>query len=197
MAEDRLLELLKLETRLDPEFIDEQTSPFPIQVERFRLPGRPVEREHELRTRPLAKGMLMDKHFELPDELTVPTQGEVCLDVQLERPEAKLLETKDLRLHERLTREVGESRPAPEAERIVEQSRSSVGRGPRCLLDELLEAQEVELVGCDPDQISGLSRDDRLARAKRLSQLRDVILERVRGRPGRSRSPEFVDEAIV
>jgi hypothetical protein len=122
MAEDRLLEFLKLETWLDPEFIDEQTSPFPIQVERFRLPTRPVEREHELRARPFAEGMLMDEHFELPDELTMPTQGEVCLDVPLERSQAKLLEAKDLRLHERLAREVGESGPAPEAERIVEQS---------------------------------------------------------------------------
>src|SRR5262249_41971575 len=54
VPEDRLLELLKIETRLDPEFIDEQTSTFPIQVERFRLPTRPVQREHELRTRPFA-----------------------------------------------------------------------------------------------------------------------------------------------
>ena len=54
MTQDRLLKLLKLETRLDPEFIDEQTSTFPVQVERFRLPTRPVEREHELRTRPFA-----------------------------------------------------------------------------------------------------------------------------------------------
>ena len=54
MTENRLLELLKLVTRLDPELIDEQTSTFPIQVERFRLPTGPVEREHELRPRPFA-----------------------------------------------------------------------------------------------------------------------------------------------
>ena len=66
--------------------------------------------------------MLVDEHFELPDELTVPTQGEVCLDAQLERSQAKLFEAKDFRLHERLVREVGESRPAPEADRVVEQS---------------------------------------------------------------------------
>jgi hypothetical protein len=141
--------------------------------------------------------MLVDEHFELPNELTVPTQGEVCLDAQLERSQAKLLEAKDLRLDERLAREVGESRPAPEAERIVEQSRSLVGLGLLCLLDELLEAEEVELVGCDPDQISGITGDERLARAKRLPQPRDVELERVGGGPGRTRSPELVDEAIV
>src|SRR5262245_31900368 len=99
--------------------------------------------------------MLVDEHFQLADELTVPTQGQVCLDAQLERREAKLLEAKDLRLRERLAREVGESRPAPEAKRIAEQSRSMVGRRPSRLLDELLEAEEVELVGCDLDQISG------------------------------------------
>src|SRR5438034_3997637 len=117
--------------------------------------------------------MLVDEHFQLPDELTVPTQGKVRLDAQLDRSQAKLLESKDLRLRERLAREVGESRPAPEAKRIAEQSRGLVSRGPPRLLDELLEAEEVELVGCDPDQISGLPSDDRIARAKRLPQLRD------------------------
>jgi hypothetical protein len=112
--------------------------------------------------------MLVDEHFELPDELTVPTQGQVCLDAQLERSQAKLLEAKDRRLRERLAREIGESRPAPEAKRIAEQSRSFVGRGKRRLLDELLEAEEVELVGSDPNQVSGLPGDDRIARAKRL-----------------------------
>src|SRR5262245_9763017 len=112
--------------------------------------------------------MLVDEHFEVPDELTVPTQGQVRLDPQLERSEAKLLEAKDLRLRERLAREIGESRPAPQVERVVEQSRGLVGRCPPCLLDELLEADEVELVGCDPDQISGLAGDDRIVRAKRL-----------------------------
>jgi hypothetical protein len=141
--------------------------------------------------------MLVDEHFELPDELTVPTQGEICLDAQLERHQAKLVEAKDLRLRERLAHEVGESRPAPEIERIVEQSRSLVGRRLACLLDELLEAEEIELVRCNPDQISGLPGDDHFARAKHLSQLRDVILERVSGSPRRLGSPELVDEAIV
>src|SRR5262245_48010197 len=131
--------------------------------------------------------MPVDEHFELPDELAVPTQGQVCLDAQLERSQAKLLEANDLRLRERLAREIGESRPAPEVDRIVEQSRSLVGRGPPCLVDELLEAEEVELVRRDPDQVSVPAGDDRIARAKRLPQLRDVIVQRVRAGPGRSR----------
>jgi len=79
----------------------------------------------------------------------------------------------------------------------VEQSRSLVGRPPPCLLDELLEAEEIELVRCDADQISGLLGDDYVARAKCLSQLRYVKLERVGASPRRSRSPELVDEAIA
>jgi hypothetical protein len=141
--------------------------------------------------------MLVDKRFELSDELTVPTQSEFCLDAQLEREQAKLLEANDLRLRERLAHEVGESRPAPEVERIVEQSRSLVGRRLPRLLDEPLEAEEIELVRCDPDQVTGLPGDDHFARAKRLSQLRDVILECVGGSTRRLRSPELVDEAIV
>src|SRR5262245_59682969 len=125
--------------------------------------------------------MLADEHFELPDQLTVPTDGQVCLDAPLERNQAKLLEAHDLGLREGLPPEVGEGRPAPEAECIAERSRSLVGRGLPRLLDELLEAKEVELVGCDPDQISGPAGDDHVARPERFPQLRDVILERVRG----------------
>src|SRR5262245_41699398 len=112
--------------------------------------------------------MLVDEHFQLPDELAVPTHGQVCLDAQLERSQTKLLEAKDLRLRERLAREVGESRPAPEAQRVAKQSRSLVGRCPPRLLDEPLEAEEVELLRAYTDQIAGVLCDDR-ARGQRLT----------------------------
>ena len=59
-------------------------------------------------------------------------------------------------LGERLVREVGERRAAPERERLAEEPRGDLGRRPLRLLDEPLEAEQVELVGPDPDQVAGL-----------------------------------------
>jgi hypothetical protein len=113
--------------------------------------------------------MRTDERLKLPDELGVATEVEVCLDPQLERGKAKLFEAEDLNLRERLAREVGESRPAPEAERFAEQRGSSIGRGLSRLLDELLEAKEVELVRAHANQIARLLRHDRFARGKHLA----------------------------
>jgi hypothetical protein len=119
--------------------VSSSSATFPIKVERLRLPAASVERAHELRARTFAKWMLVDERLELPDELTVPAQRKVVLNAQLERRRAELFEAKDLRLRERLVREVGESRSAPKAERIAQQSRSLVGRCPSRLFDELFE----------------------------------------------------------
>jgi hypothetical protein len=163
LAEHRFLKVLKRRARLDPELVDEQTPCIPIHAERFRLSAGAIERQHELSARPFAQWMLADEYLELPDELDVASEIEVCLDAPLDRSQAQLFEAKDLGLREWLVREVGESRPAPDAERIAEQSRGLVGRGQPCLLDEPLEAKEVELVRLNPQDVAGHSGDDSVA----------------------------------
>jgi hypothetical protein len=63
--------------------------------------------------------VLADEHLELSDELGVSSELEVGFDASLQSDEAKLFEPEDLRLHERLVREVGERGPAPEAESVT------------------------------------------------------------------------------
>jgi len=48
LAEDRLLELLKLRPRLEAEIVAERAADTPEGRERVRLPAAPVEREHQL-----------------------------------------------------------------------------------------------------------------------------------------------------
>ena len=121
---------------------------------------------------------------------------------QLLRDEPQLLETSDRRLRERLVREVGERRTAPERERVAELHRGlrgvaalevAIGLG-----HQPLEALQVELVRPDVDDVARRPGHDRLpACAERLAQLRDAYLER--GRPGFRRliAPELVDQAVA
>src|SRR5215216_3405260 len=67
--------------------------------------------------------MLADECLELSHQLPVSTELEVSGDPLLEPREAEVVEPPDLVLRERVVREVGEGRPAPERERLPQQRR--------------------------------------------------------------------------
>ena len=90
--------------------------------------------------------MLANESFELRHELDAAPEFEVGVDAPLERDEPQLLETKDLTLGERLVRDVGERGAAPESECLAEEPRRGLGRRSLPLLDQALEAEQVELV---------------------------------------------------
>ena len=48
MAQDRLLKLLELRPRLEPELGDERLARVRVRIERLRLTAATVEREHQL-----------------------------------------------------------------------------------------------------------------------------------------------------
>ena len=52
----------------------------PVDLERFRLPARAVEREHQQRGRALLVRMLGDERLELADELRVTPELELGVD---------------------------------------------------------------------------------------------------------------------
>ena len=114
--------------------------------------------------------MLADEHLDLTDELCEAAKREVGVEPPLERPEAELFESEDLRL-QRFVDEVGERRPAPEIEGIAKAPRGQLGRLPLRLLHQHLEAEQVELVRADADHVTRFLRDDRLARSECLAEL--------------------------
>ena len=196
MAEDRLLELLQGRARLDAELVDEQPPRLAIDLERLGLATRAVQRLHERRPEPLAERVLADEHLDLTDELCEAAEREVGVEPPLEGRQAELFESEHLQLRERFVGEVGERRPAPEIESFAQSLRRKAGRRLLRLLDQHLEAEQVELVRADADHVARLLRDDRVVRGECLAELGDVVLQRVGGCPGRLRAPELVDEPV-
>ena len=199
LAQDRGLELLEAGPRLHPELLDQGVAGGAVGPERVRLPARAVEREHELRARPLAQRLRVDDGLQLGHELDVAAEREIGVDPFLQRHESKLLEPRDLCLREGLVGEVGERRPAPERERLAESRRRTRcipgGQALPAFVCEPREAVHVHSRRIELEHVAGRAPGDRL-RPERLTQLRDVHLHRVRGRVWRLARPEDLDQLI-
>src|SRR5262249_25496581 len=154
LAEDRQLELPERRPGLDAEIVDEGRARRLERRERVRLPARAVEREHQLPAQTLAQRMLLDELIELWNELAITAEGEVRLDPSLECADAQLLQPRDRRLRERLVRQFGNRRPAPEAERLAEQRRGVRGLRVLGLRQQLLEAVDVQLAPPDLEHVA-------------------------------------------
>ncbi len=126
----------------------------------------------------------------------MPAQLELGVDQLLARRCPQLLESRDLDARERLEREVGERRPAPEAERLAQELRaplgvSALGR----LRHEPLEAVQIDLLGLDVQHVARLPSAHEIA-AERLAQVRDQVLERPDRRLRRLPRPQLLDQAV-
>ena len=138
------MKVAQLMGRLDAELFDERAANFLVGLQRFRLPSRAIEREHELSPEALTQRVLPDQRLELGDNHRVATTGEIRLDARLDGPRPELVETRDLGLREGLVGKVGEGCTPPERERLDVLG----GR------NEALEAVEVELIGFDPQRVT-------------------------------------------
>ena len=121
--------------------------------------------------------MLLDELFQLAHQLACRAELEVGLDPLLERREPHLLEPAQFVTGKRLERQVLERAAAPETERRLQLLRSLARLRAARLRGQPLEARQVELLRVDPQHVPGRLRDEQL-RADRLSQPRDVVLER-------------------
>jgi hypothetical protein len=97
--------------------------------------------------------MLGHELLELPDQLAMATEREVCLDALLEGRQPDLFETFDRRLCERFVCQVGESRSAPQRQSLAQELSRYRGvaalHRPAGIGDESLEAVQVELLGLE------------------------------------------------
>ena len=130
-----------------------------VRRERVGLPPGAVEREDELAPQPLAEWVRPHELFELRHELRLASEGELGVDPVLDDAQAKLLEPCDLRLGERLVRELRQGRAAPEGERRTEaiggRGGVAVGEPPPPLLDECGELVDVAGTGGDAEDVAG------------------------------------------
>ena len=150
--------------------------------------------------------MLRDERLQLADERAVPAEREIGVDPVLERGEPELLEPVRLRPRERLVREVGERRAAPERERLAAAAptrsrrlRPRAAAGPRRTAGRTgrRRTARARSAACSRAGATPAARASRApARLERLAQMRDVPLDDVGGRVGRRPAPELVDQAV-
>ena len=160
------------------------------------LAARPVERPHERRAEVLAVRMLVDERLQLGDEPGVAAECQVGVHAPLQSGQPDLLEAADLRLRKRLVLQVGQRQPAPQAKRVPEESRSALGRGAFRRLDQLLEAQQVELIRRDSHDVARLTGLDHVGPPEHLAKLCHVVLQRVLDLARRTLTPEGVDQTV-
>ena len=85
LSEDRRLELPQLRARLESELVCQHATRVAVGLERVRLSARAVQRQHELRAKPLAVRMLGHEHLQLGHQLGLTPELEVGVDPLLER----------------------------------------------------------------------------------------------------------------
>jgi hypothetical protein len=158
------------------------------RLHRLRLPAGAIEREHQPAVRALAERVLVKEPPQLDHGRLVLAQLEFRVHQGLDRRHPQLLEPLRGREGERLVRDVGERRAAPEPERLPEQPCRPPRLGRRRLRGQSLEAGEVEPVGRERQHVAGRPRLDRRRRAERPPQLRHLPLHlrhRCHRRPSR------------
>ena len=161
LLEDGLLQLPQPRARLDAELADERAARRLVCLERIGLATGPVQRHQQLRAQALAQRVLGDQRLELGHELRAAPEREIGVEAVLERHQPQLLQAGDLALAERLEREVGQRRAAPQRERLAQRPRgrppiwSRARRG-----EEPLEAVQVERVRPEPQLVARRPRHD-------------------------------------
>src|SRR5580765_3900713 len=116
LAEDRALQLAELPAWLEAQLVGQHSPRDVIRLERLLLPARAVQREHVLLAQAFPVGLLGDQPLELADERTVLAQRQASLVPKLERTQPRVVERARFCDSQRLIREIGQSRTAPQLE---------------------------------------------------------------------------------
>ena len=126
----------------------------PVGVERVRLAARAVEREHQLRVQALAEGVLGGEALQLGGDDGVAAERQVVLEPQLEGVQATAHQPVGLDRPGAQQRRVGQRRSAEQRQRLAQELRGLLGGRAARLLDQGLEALDVELPGLERDPVA-------------------------------------------
>ncbi len=164
LGEDRLLQPLQPDARLDAQLVDQGAARAPVGAQGVGLAARAVQGEHQLAVQVLAQGVAADEALQLADHLAVAPERQVRLDAGLERGQAQLVDPDQLRPGVGLLvaggADVGQRRAAPQPQGLAQEPGGPlrVGLGERLppLHSQPLELVQVELVGTDLDHVTGV-----------------------------------------
>ena len=204
LDKDCLLEALKLRARVETELVREERPHVAVGLERLRLAAAPIESDHQLGPCPLAQRMLAHELLELGDQLGMPAELELRLEAVFEPGEAELAEAGEGRVDRGVERELGERRPPPERESVVERGCGLLGTSGHQRLPPLpdapLEAVHVEPLGVDLEDIAVQLRYERRIRPRRCEELADLGQVDVQRGADRARplgAPNPLDQALA
>ena len=187
VGEDRVVQVLQLGARLDPDLVDERVPRVAVGLERLRLAAGAIQREHPLGVQVLAQRIRSDERVELPDHVGVAALREIGVDRALRRTHAQLLEPADLGGRERLVGEVGERISVPERERVA---RARLAHQP-------LEAHGVDVaLGQLQLVAAAVGHDSNAVAVEDASEMRHVVLHHLRGARRQLVTPQALGETI-
>ena len=145
LLQHRLMEVPQGAPGLDAELVDKCSPCRLVRIERLGLATGAVEREHQVADERLAVRVVAHQAVELRHELRVAASSEISVDSFLQAREVEFLQPRDRRLCGVLIGELGERRPAPERQCLVQPT----------AVPEIAEALEVELVRFDAENVTG------------------------------------------
>ncbi len=198
LVEDGLPQPAQPRARFEAELLHHGGVPLLVHRQRLGRPVRPVEREHQLGTRPLPQRMSQDVRGQIGHHPVLVSPGQPQVDVVLEGGHALLLQALGLDSRPRIG-QFGQGGPPPQGQRPPEQlvGRARIAplaRRPR-LGGQPGEVVRVDLVAGQVQQVAaGHGRDRRWG--ERVAQLRHHDVQLLAGRGGRGLSPDVGDELL-
>ena len=143
--------------------------------------------------------MFPAQRLQFAGELTVAPQSQVGSGPGFDRHQGQLVQMRPFGIKKARIGELGQRLAAPQAEGLAQRGRRrrhlAVGGQPLSLRDQLLEADDVDLVGSGGQGIAGFGGEDR-RRPEGTAQLADLRLQgvgRVRRLPV---APQHVDQPV-
>ena len=164
-----------------PELVGQDLSGSLVGAQRLGLSPFSVVGQHQESPEALPPGMLSQQGLQFPDRPGLGAARQQPLDPDFLSLEAKLIESCRLGQERGLVGEVGEGRPAPQGQGVVERADRDAridGEGLLRVSHELVEARGIQLGGIEPQAVAGCMALDPVA-AEGLPQVRDVGLDDV------------------
>ena len=195
VRDDHSLERAQILAWLESELLDQFEACFLVGAQGIALSAAPIEREHLQVAQTLSPRMAPGERIDLRQDGFVPSELELRVEPQLERRQTELVETAYLDAGRAFEGEVVKRRPAPILERLAQSCGPLARRQVTGLDDGVLEADRVDVLGVEVDQVPGRSRLDHVA-SQHAAQAEDAVLDVGVNRFRRTLTPKLVDQAI-
>ena len=184
---------------VDAQLADQAIADFGVGAQGVGLPPGPVEREDEQLPQPLAQRVLPAVRLQLAGELPVAAQHQVRSGPGFDRHQGQLVQLRPLGVSEAGVGELGQRLAPPQAKRLAQRGRrlrhlARLRQAPS-LRHQLLEADDIDLIGTDRKGIAGFGGDDR-ARPEGTAQLADLGLQGVSRLRRQPVTPQRVDQPV-